>query len=118
MLSYLGNKQHPRKHPLPEDAVPKLGGRSVCSDCASHVFTATLAAGLVAAWETKQDVFTYPYERSARDIRQSSIDGCKWCQGLADGIYTFVHLESVYEMWNKSSSDSSSGGGEMIHSYG
>src|SRR5271167_2547974 len=105
MLSYMGNKQSPRQYPLSGDVSSIPDGSSICDYCASYVFTPTLSAGLVAAWEAKQDAFTYSYERSSQDLRQSCIGGCKWCQGLANGILTFVYLESVYEKWNRSSSD-------------
>lgn len=79
------------QYPIPQE--PSLSPRqSLCIACISNVFNRNLSTKLIDAWEGRSGRGKFSYIAIASDIRQSYIEGCKWCKRIAKGIYTSYAL--------------------------
>lgn len=100
MLSRFGTKQPPQKYPNSPASASTL-----CGHCTSKLFGQKLFDQLLSAQGAGNGSFEFSYNRRGHEIRQACIEGCKWCQSVANAVHSALHLDRVYELWNQSQSD-------------
>lgn len=120
MISRRGSSKQPVR-PLPsasrgsksaehDEAVAAAAAHasSTCSFCQTSVFKSILLQRLKAAHEAGQRNVELKYTRSTKELHQSILDGCKWCEKLAEGISTAIGLNYPRKLWDEGRSDGSS----------
>ncbi|KAF2798793.1 HET-domain-containing protein [Melanomma pulvis-pyrius CBS 109.77] len=108
MLQYMGSLQPPRKYPIPQDRSSKSTTTSPCKSCTSAIWTPNFYSALRAV-PPDDSQFVTSYQVSSSALRNSTLDGCRWCRTLADGIHGRIFLDALYEQWEKTESWPSEG---------
>jgi hypothetical protein len=100
MLQYVGTRQAPRKYPMPGAHNAAFTPKDPCDDCLKRVWSPHLLSKLINT-PPEQDSVSISYEVTSQRLRISLLEGCRFCQTLADGIYGKVYLDEHYEIFQQ-----------------
>lgn len=103
MLQYQGTRQAPRKYHVPGDYLVTSAARSPCNICLSRIWTPELFLAL-SRTPTQEDIYAITYRVSSQELRNSVLEGCKFCRTIADGIHGRVFLDELYKRFEKTDS--------------
>lgn len=108
MLQYMGTRQPPRAYPVLSRDSTDTENSLLCDSCRDSLWTVALFDKLKADGSSAS-ALRHIYTTSSGHLRQASIEGCRWCQGLADGIHGRAYLDAVYDAWAQSDEQSGEG---------
>jgi hypothetical protein len=102
MLQYMGTRQPPRKYNVPPNGATTLP-KNPCDICTSRTWTKELFATIRNA-PLMQARVSVQYHITTEELRNSVINGCRFCRTLADGVHGKVFLDELYERFERTDS--------------
>jgi len=79
-------------------AQAKPNSSSLCKFCESSVFTFRLLAKIADA-SAEDTTFKFEYTRRGVDLRESFVQGCKWCGKICDAVHQNISERRFRDHW-------------------